>query len=257
MPLPVSFAHALASRLEQVVRNGSLPYLLPDGKSQVAVEFLDRRPVRLAGVTLTACQQRYEAVTERRLRDDLIQAVIEPELARLPEGMGAEPEIYVNPEGPFVGGGPAIHSGLTGRKTGIDAYGEYARHSGAALSGKDPLRIDRVGAYAARYAAKHVVAAGLAEDCELQLSFAIGQPGPISMHVDSFNTGTISDDEIGRRLAVVFDLRPAGIVRSLQLQRLPVRRGGFYRRLAAYGQMGREDLDAPWEQLDRLDALTS
>jgi S-adenosylmethionine synthetase len=257
MPLALVLAHRLARRLDKVCRDGELSYLVPDGKSQVAVEYRARRPLRLHSITLSACQSRTSLVRDTRLRDDLIQAVIEPVLAEQPPALRDGVEIYINPEGPFIGGGPAIHAGLTGRKTAIDTYGEYARHSGAALSGKDPLRIDRAGAYIARYAAKQVVAAGLAEDCELQLSYAVGRAQPISVHVDTFNTGRIPDDAIVRRILTTFDLRPAGIVRTLDLQYLPRRRGGFYPHLAVYGQMGREDLQAPWEGLEHVEALRS
>jgi S-adenosylmethionine synthetase len=255
MPLPILLAHRLAQRLERASLERTLDYLVPDGKSQVAVEYHARRPVRLHSVTLIACQSRGAQVPASRLRDDVIQYVIEPVLADQPTELRQSVALHVNPEGPFLGGGPSIHAGLTGRKTAIDTYGEYARHSGAALSGKDPLRVDRAGAYAARHAAKQVVAAGLAEDCELQLSYAVGQAQPISVHVETFNTGRIPDDEIQRRIVAAFDLRPGGIVRSLGLQHLPARHGGFYRKLAAYGHMGREDLEAPWERLDKMDAV--
>ncbi|MCF7984059.1 MAG: methionine adenosyltransferase [Thiohalocapsa sp.] len=257
MPLPLFLAHRLVERLDEVTRKRTLNYLIPDGKSQVAVRYADRRPVALHSVTLTACQSRGAGIAPAQLRDDLIQCVIEPVLAEQRASLREGVQFHINPEGPFIGGGPSIHAGLTGRKTAIDTYGECARHSGAALSGKDPLRIDRAGAYAARYAAKHVVAAGLADDCELQLSYAVGQARPISVYVDTFNTGAIDDAEISRRVLANFELRPAGITRALGLQSLPRRHGGFYRHLAAYGHMGRVDLDAPWERLDRLDSLTT
>lgn len=257
MPLPLVLAHRLVERLDRATREGALGYLVPDGKSQVAVHYQERRPVRLHSITLTACQSRRSQVPEARLRDDLIQCVIEPVLAEQPDAFRRDVDIFINPEGPFIGGGPSIHAGLTGRKTAIDTYGECARHSGAALSGKDPLRIDRAGAYVARYAAKQVVAAGLAEDCELQLSYAVGQSRPISVYVDTFNTGHIDDAEISQRILAHFDLRPAAITRALELQSMPRTRGSFYRELAAYGHMGREDIDAPWERLDRVDALKS
>ncbi len=255
MPLTLVLAHRLARRLDQTCRDRELDYLVPDGKSQVAVEYRARRPLRLRSVTLTACQSRTAQVEAARLRDDLIQTVIEPVLSALPPGLTAGAAIHINPEGPFIGGGPSIHAGLTGRKTAIDTYGEYARHSGAALSGKDPLRIDRAGAYIARYVAKQVVAAGLAEDCELQLSYAVGQARPISVSVDTFRTGRVADESIVRRILDTFDLRPGAIVRALDLQHLPRKRGGFFRDLAAYGHMGREDLQSPWEALGHVEAL--
>jgi S-adenosylmethionine synthetase len=191
-----------------------------------------------------------------RLQSDLIHGVITPVLGEQPIAPDGDTHYFINPEGPVIGGGPAVHSGLTGRKTGIDTYGEYARHSGAALSGKDPMRIDRVGAYAARYAAKNAVAAGLAGECEVQLSYSIGSAGPVSLRVRTFGRGRIDDDEIARRLRDTFDFRIGAIVRDLRLRRLPGEHPqGFYRRLATYGHMGRTDLDAPWEQTDRAAQL--
>lgn len=255
MPLPILLAHALAARLEVVARQGELAYLLPDGKSQVAIVYEDRRPVRLHSVGLAASQYAERAVEQGRLHDELMQAVIEPVLAEYALQVDAQTAYYLNPEGPFLGGGPKVHCGLTGRKTAVDNYGDYARHNGSALSGKDPLRIDRVGAYIARYLAKQVVAAGLARDCEIQVTYTVGQARPISLQVETFNTGSLADEEIARRLAAGFDLSPAGIVRALDLQHIAGRAGGFYRHLAAYGHMGRLDLQAPWERLDGVDAL--
>lgn len=255
MPLPITLASRLVKKLEEEIKNGGLDYLMPDGKSQVAVEYKGRAPVRVHGVGLIACQNSDSNVTLKRLRDDLVQAVIEPVMADAEMSLDDKTDFYLNPEGPFLGGGPKIHSGLTGRKTAMDTYGEYARHSGSALSGKDPLRVDRVGAYAARYAAKNVVAAGLAEDCEVQLTYTVGQAKPISIQVDTFNTGTIPDRGIEARIRKHFDLRPAVMVKALGLQHLPSKSGRFYRDLAAYGHMGREDLEAPWERLDRVDRL--
>jgi len=257
MPLPVVLAHALARGLEQAARGGDLPYLMPDGKTQVAVAYRDWEPSRIHGISLAVCRRPGVAVTERRVRDDLIQAVVEPVFAgcRLCPDNGTR--YAFNPEGPFFGGGPQVHCGLTGRKTAVDCYGGLARHGGAALSGKDPLRIDRVGAYAARWVAKQVVAADLAGRCELQLSYVAGEAHPLSIQVDSFNTGRIPDTEIESRIRRVFDLRPAAIVRDLGLQAIAARPGGFYRHLAAYGHMGREDLDAPWERLDQVADLAA
>ena len=251
MPLPIVMAHTLARRLHEGRR--TLKYLGPDAKAQVGINYEGPRPRRVHSVTIVATQNTASEPRPERLRDDLIQQVVEPVLKQvLPDGWhGAQ--IAINPEGPVVGGGPALHAGLTGRKNDIDTYGEFARHSGAALSGKDPLRIDRTGAYAARHAAKQIVAAGLATQCELQLSYSIGHARPVGVRVETFGTGTLDDGELERRVAQHFDFRPAAIVRRFGLQRLPKRRGGFYRQLAVFGQMGREDADAPWERLDALD----
>jgi S-adenosylmethionine synthetase len=256
MPLPIWLAHRLADKLDDADVSKALPYLLPDGKTQVAIEYRSGEPSRIHSITLVASQATRDAVSPSQLQDDLISHVVEPVLKA--EGLRADEgtRIHVNPEGPLVGGGPAAHSGLTGRKTGIDTYGEYARHSGTALSGKDPMRIDRVGAYIARYAAKNVVAAGLARECEVQLSYAIGVPEPVSIRVRSFGTGSVDEDEIRERLVRAVDLRPAGIVRDLGLRKLPAQHPeGFYRRLAVYGHMGRTDMDVPWEWTDKVDAL--
>jgi len=191
-------------------------------------------------------------------RDGPSQKVIEPVFRDEPVRPDADTRVYVNPEGPFEIGGPSVHAGLTGRKNAIDTYGEYARHSGAALSGKDPSRIDRTGAYAARYAAKNVVAAGLADECEVLLSYAIGQARPVSVQVETFGTGRVSDTEIGARLEAQFDFRPAAIVRAFNLRQLPtLTKGGFYRRLAAYGHVGRMDIGLPWERTDKTAVLGS
>jgi len=244
-------AHALARRLHAARRE--LKYLGADAKAQVGVVYEGRTARRVHSVTVVATQQRSGEPKPERLRDDLIERVVEPVLCTLlPKGChGAQ--VAINPEGPVVGGGPALHAGLTGRKNDIDTYGEFARHSGAALSGKDPLRIDRSGAYAARHAAKQIVAAGLASQCELQLSYSIGHARPLSVRVETFGTGKVDDGELERRVAQHFDFRPAAIARRFGLQRLPRREHGFYRQLAVYGQIGREDLDAPWERLDAVD----
>jgi S-adenosylmethionine synthetase len=255
MPLPIELAHSLARGLETASRSGDFPYLMPDGKSQVAVVYRDRLPRRIHSVSLVICRRPGVRVDERRMRDDLIQTVIEPVFATRAIRPDAVTRFFFNPEGPFVGGGPQVHCGLTGRKTEIDCYGHFARHGGAALSGKDPLRIDRVGAYAARYVAKNLVAAGLADSCEVQLSYTAGEAQPLSVQVEGFKTGTFVDTDLEGRVRRHFDLRPAAIVRDLGLQEIAARPRGFYRHLAAYGHMGREDLDAPWERLDRVDAL--
>jgi S-adenosylmethionine synthetase len=256
MPLPISIAHALVRRLDDPALDRELPYLLPDAKVQVGVEYRGNRPVRIHSVAVETSQREGSAPGADRLSADVIHGVITPVLAEQSVAPDADTHYFINPEGPVIGGGPAVHSGLTGRKTGIDTYGEYARHSGAALSGKDPMRIDRVGAYAARYAAKNVVAAGLARECEVQLSYSIGAAGPVSLRVRTLGTGTIDDDDIARRLRATFDFRIGAIVRDLRLRELPGEHPeGFYRRLAAYGQMGRTDFDVPWERTDRAGQL--
>ena len=256
MPLPIYLAHRLADVLDSPELKKRLPYLLPDGKTQVGIEYTAGRPSRIYSITLIACQTDEQAVDPGHLRDDLIKEVVTPVLKKGPLQVDDRTRVFVNPEGPVIGGGPTAHSGLTGRKTGIDTYGEYARHSGAALSGKDPLRIDRVGAYAARYAAKNVVAAGLASECEVQLSYSIGSSGPVSLRVRTFGTGEVDDKALKDRLVQIIDFRLGAIVRDMQLQRLPTaRKGRFYQSLAVYGQIGRIDLDVPWERTDQAEAL--
>jgi S-adenosylmethionine synthetase len=255
MPLPIMLAHRLSRRLEEVAINGELEYLVPDGKCQAAIAYEDRSPVRIHSLGLIGCQKEDKPVSAKRLRDDLIGAVLEPVMAEQSLNMDEKTQLYLNPEGAFLGGGPKSHSGLTGRKTAVDTYGEYARHNASALSGKDPLRIERAGTYAARYVAKHIVAAGLADDCEVQLTYTVALAEPISIQVDTFNTGKIPDKEIEAKIKRHFDLRPAAIVRDLGLQQIANQPGGYYRHLAAYGQMGREDLKAPWEELNKVDQL--
>lgn len=254
MPLPIVLAHALARSLERA--RDELPWLMPDGKAQVAIEYRDRRPTRVHALAILAALDPDRRPKPAEIEEALRAKVIAPCFAAAPVRPDERTRILVNPGGPFLVGGPARHAGLTGRKTGIDTYGEFARHSGAALSGKDPGRIDRIGAYAARWAAKNVVAAGLAESCEVQLSWTIGLSRPVSLVVETFGTGKIADEEIAARLARAIDFRPAAIVRAFDLRRLPARSpAGFFSRLAAYGQVGRSDLDLPWERLDRVEAL--
>jgi S-adenosylmethionine synthetase len=256
MPLPVSIAHELARRLDDPALKSDLPYLLPDAKVQVGVEYQAGRPVRVHSIALETSQLGEGGPAAEHLASDLINGVITPVLAEQPVAPDDRTLLFINPEGPVIGGGPAVHSGLTGRKTGIDTYGEYARHSGAALSGKDPTRIDRIGAYMARYAAKNAVAAGLAGECEVQLSYSIGSAAPVSLRVRTFGSGKVSESEIARRLRATFDFRMGAIVRDLRLRHLPEEHPeGFYRRLAAYGHMGRTDLDVPWERTDRVETL--
>jgi S-adenosylmethionine synthetase len=256
LPLPIWLAHKLARRLSTARFQKGCDWLRPDGKTQVGIEFRARRPARVHSITLLAAHDP-EAVPEpARLRELLIEHVVAPAFVDEPVRPDAATELFVNPDGPFPVGGPSVHAGLTGRKNAIDTYGEYARMGGAALSGKDPLRIDRVGAYAARYAAKNVVAAGLASECEVQLSYAIGRARPVSVQVETFGSGRIADAEIAARIEAQFDFRPAAIVRQFNLRALPaLTRGGFFRRLAAYGHVGRMDLGLPWEATDKARAL--
>jgi S-adenosylmethionine synthetase len=259
MPLPIWLAHKLARRLTSVRRQKLLPYLTPDGKTQVGVEYRDRRPYRIHSITVVAsqgCQPSAGGPDRQQLQDDLRDVIIDDIFQE--EGIKPDRDtyIFINPDGLFIGGGPAVHAGLTGRKTAIDTYGEYARHSGSALSGKDPSRIDRVGAYAARYAAKNVVAAGLAAECEVQLSYSIGLSLPVSVQVETFGTGRIPDEVIATLLKRHFDFRLAGIVKQFNLRRLPsLTKGGFYRKLAVFGHVGRMDIGLPWEVTDKIAAL--
>jgi S-adenosylmethionine synthetase len=256
MPLPIWLAHRFAMRLDSKPVAKELPYLLPDAKAQVGVEYRAGKAARIHSITLVASQTSADVGLER-LRKDLIEQVVEPVLKKTDCSLDSKTKVSVNPEGLLVGGGPSAHSGLTGRKTGVDTYGEFARHSGAALSGKDPLRIDRVGAYAARHVARNIVAAGLAAECEVALSYAVGLPGPVSIRVQTFGTGSLDDLAIMRRVEQHFDLRLGAIVRNFGLTRLPGSAGGegYYRKLACYGQMGRTDLNAPWEDTAKAEGL--
>ena len=249
LPLPVALAHGMVRRLDALRGDGTLPGLMPDGQSQVSVEYRERRPARVATVALVSSvwPEGYGELTA--LRRDLEERVVRPVLAEQAPELAGDTQVLINPHGHLRQGGPELHAGLTGRKTAIDTYGEYARHSGAALSGKDPGRIDRAGAYAARQAARCVVAAGLARECEVQLSYGIGQARPIGLDVETFGTGTLPDEEIKRRLLAAFDFRPAAILARLGLRHLPHEQGRpFYEALATYGQMGRGDLALPWEE---------
>lgn len=244
MPLAISLAHKLAKRLTEVRKNGTLKYLRPDGKTQVTVEYDDDKITRIDTVLIST--QHDEDVSLETIRKDLVKYVIEP---IIPTELYKDTRILVNPTGRFVVGGPVGDSGLTGRKIIVDTYGGFSRHGGGAFSGKDPTKVDRSAAYAARYVAKNIVGAGLAKKCELQLSYAIGVAKPISVMVDTFGTGVVSDDVLSKAVSKVFDLRPAAIIRDLDLRR-PI-----YRQLAAYGHMGREELGVAWEKLDKVDAL--
>jgi S-adenosylmethionine synthetase len=259
MPLPIWLAHRLARRLTAARLQKTLPYLEPDGKTQVGVEYRNGRPSRIHSITVIASQDRSAAdggPDEDKLRSDMIESIVRPVFQDEEIKPDNGTRMFINPDGAFVTGGPSIHSGLTGRKNAIDTYGEYSRHSGAALSGKDPSRIDRIGAYAARYAAKNVVAAGLASSCEVQLSYTIGLARPVSVQIETFGTGRIPDAAIAEAVERHFEFRPAGIVRQFNLRRLPsLVKGGFYRKLAAYGHVGRMDIGLPWELTDKAALL--
>jgi S-adenosylmethionine synthetase len=255
MPLPIHLAQKLAMQLTKVRKQMQLPYLSPDGKVQVGVTFIDGQPKSIHSVTITANQQNKSKPSLKTLRGDVLEAVVKPVFKNEPLGLARKTKIHVNPDGAHLGG-PTRHSGLSGRKNAIDTYGEYSRHSGKALSGKDPLRIDRIGAYAARYAAKNVVAAGLANQCEIMLSYSIGQTGPVSLQVQTFGTGKVSDKRIAKILQAHFDFRLAGILKQFDLRRLPAESPkGFFERLAAYGHFGRTDMDLPWEKTDKAKGL--
>ena len=245
MPMPISLAHKLAKKLTEVRKDGVLDYLRPDGKTQVTVEYEDGVPVRVD--TIVVSSQHSPDVAIEKLREDIIREVIIPTIpAQL---IDEKTKYFINPTGRFVVGGPNGDSGLTGRKIIVDTYGGYARHGGGAFSGKDPTKVDRSAAYAARWVAKNIVAAGLAKKCEVQLAYAIGVAKPVSVMVDTFGTGTVSENEIERAVSEVFDLRPYAIIEQLDLRK-PI-----YRQLAAYGHMGREDLSVLWEKTDKVDAL--
>ena len=245
MPLPISLAHKLAKRLTQVRKDGTLSYLRPDGKSQVTVEYDGDTPVRVDAVVISS--QHAPEIDMQQLREDIKREVILPVVpAQL---VDENTKFFINPTGRFVVGGPQGDSGLTGRKIIVDTYGGMGRHGGGAFSGKDPTKVDRSAAYAARWVAKNIVAAGIARRCEVQLAYAIGVAQPVSIRVDTFGTGSVAEERIEQAVAQVFDLRPAAIIETLGLRR-PI-----YRRLAAYGHMGREDLGVRWEETDRTDAL--
>ena len=246
MPYPISMAHKLALQLTKVRKDGTLPYLRPDGKTQVTVEYDEEgRPFRIDAVVLST--QHGEEVSQEQIHADIRKYVFDPILPK--EMLDEETKYYINPTGRFVIGGPQGDSGLTGRKIIVDTYGGYARHGGGAFSGKDPTKVDRSACYAARYVAKNIVAAGLAEKCEIQLSYAIGVAQPTSVMVDTFGTGKLSDQKLTEIVRENFDLRPAGIIRMLDLRR-PI-----YRQTAAYGHFGRTDIDVPWEKTDMAEKL--
>ena len=245
MPLPISLAHKLAKRLAQVRKEGILDYLRPDGKTQVTVEYEDDKPVRIDTIIIST--QHADTVTLEQIRRDMKKQVIAPVVD--PSLLDEKTKYFINPTGRFVIGGPQGDSGLTGRKLIVDTYGGYARHGGGAFSGKDPTKVDRSAAYAARWVAKNIVAAGLARRCEVQLAYAIGVANPVSIRVDSFGTGKYSDDQLAKAVETVFDLRPTAIIKQLNLRK-PI-----YRQLASYGHMGREELGVAWEKTDRTQEL--
>ena len=245
MPMPISLAHKMAKKLTQVRKDGILDYLRPDGKTQVTVEYDDDKPVRVDAVVVSS--QQSPDVDIQKLREDIKREVI---LTTVPaELIDENTKFYINPTGRFVVGGPNGDSGLTGRKLIVDTYGGYARHGGGAFSGKDPTKVDRSAAYASRWVAKNVVAAGLAKKCEVQLAYAIGVAHPVSIMVDTFGTATVDEDKIEQAIEKVFDLRPHAIIKQLDLRK-PI-----YKNLAAYGHMGREDLGVSWEKLDKVEEL--
>ena len=245
MPIPIDLAHRLARKLSEMRKSDFLSYLRPDGKTQVTVEYEDNKPIRVDTVVIST--QHHPDVTQDQIRRDLLQYVVYPTIPR--ELLDEDTKYFINPTGRFVIGGPQGDAGLTGRKIIVDTYGGMARHGGGAFSGKDPTKVDRSGAYAARYVAKNVVAAGLAERCELQIAYAIGVARPVSVSIETFGTGKIADDKIVEFVLKTFDLRPAGIIKALDLRR-PI-----YRQTAAYGHFGRTDLDLPWEKTDKAETL--
>lgn len=245
MPMPISLAHKLSKKLTDVRKNGTLKYLRPDGKTQVTIEYVDGKPQRVDTIVIST--QHSEDVSVEQIHDDMIEYVIKPVVD--PKLLDDETKYYINPTGRFVIGGPQGDSGLTGRKIIVDTYGGYARHGGGAFSGKDPTKVDRSACYAARYVAKNVVAAGLADKCEVQLAYAIGVAKPVSVYVDTFGTNKVSEEAIAKAINEVFDLRPASIIRELGLRR-PI-----YKQTAAYGHFGRTDIELPWEKCDKAEIL--
>ena len=263
MPMPIALAHRLARQLSVVRKNGTLPYLRPDGKTQVTVVYENNKPVAIDTILISTQHDAAidgisdEAEVQKRIKADLWTYVVLPSFADTSVQPNDQTRYLVNPTGKFVIGGPQGESGLTGRKIIVDTYGGYARHGGGAFSGKDPTKVDRSAAYAARHAAKNIVAAGLASKCELQISYAIGVARPTSMHIDTSGTGKIDDETLLRLVKDHFDLRPAAIIKNFNLQNLPSERDGrFYQDVAAYGHFGRNDLDLPWERLDKVEILT-
>ncbi|MBX2860735.1 MAG: methionine adenosyltransferase [Vampirovibrio sp.] len=262
MPLPIHVAHGLVRQLADVRKNETMKYLRPDGKSQVTVEYIDGKPSRIDTVVIsTQHDPEIEGIADNdkvqaRITEDMKKHVIDPVFADLSVKPDSSTKYFINPSGRFVVGGPQGDAGLTGRKIIVDTYGGYSRHGGGAFSGKDPTKVDRSAAYALRYVAKNLVAAGIADKCEVQVGYAIGVAKPVSVNVHTFGTGKISDDDIAELVLAHFDLRPAAIIKHFDLQGKPGKENGiFYRKVAAYGHMGRPDLNLPWEALDKVDAL--
>jgi S-adenosylmethionine synthetase len=262
MPLPISLAHRISRKLAAVRKTGQLPYLRPDGKTQVTVAYEDNRPVAIDTILVstqhapTIGDITDEAAVHAKIKEDLWSMVVLPVFSDLEVQPDRNTRFLVNPTGKFVVGGPQGDAGLTGRKIIVDTYGGYSRHGGGAFSGKDPTKVDRSAAYACRYVAKNIVAAGLADKCEVQLSYAIGVARPVSVMIDTFGTGKIDDDRLLELITHHFELRPAGIIQTFNLRNLPAERGGrFYQDVAAYGHFGRNDLDLPWEQTDKAALL--
>ncbi len=262
MPLPISLAHRLARRLAAVRKMGQLPYLRPDGKTQVTIAYEDGRPVSIDTILISTQHTASigditeQAEVQAKIKEDLWTAVVQPVFADDDIQPDDQTRFLVNPTGKFVVGGPQGDSGLTGRKIIVDTYGGYSRHGGGAFSGKDPTKVDRSAAYASRYVAKNIVAAGLADKCEVQLSYAIGVARPVSILVETFGTGKIDDEQLLELVLQHFELRPAGIIQAFNLQGVPSERGGrFYQDVAAYGHFGRSDLNLPWEQTDKAALL--
>ncbi|MBC6473911.1 MAG: methionine adenosyltransferase [Hormoscilla sp. GM102CHS1] len=262
MPLPISLAHRICRRMAAVRKTGQLPYLRPDGKSQVTVAYEDGRPVGIDTILIstqhapTIGSITDEAAVQAKIKEDLWSAVVQPTFSDIDIKPDDRTRFLVNPTGKFVVGGPQGDAGLTGRKIIVDTYGGYSRHGGGAFSGKDPTKVDRSAAYACRYAAKNIVAAGLAEKCEVQLSYAIGVARPVSMLIETFGTGKVDEDSLLEAVKKIFEFRPAGIIQTFNLRNLPGERGGrFYQDVAAYGHFGRPDLELPWEQTDKAELL--
>lgn len=262
MPMPISLAHRISRQLALVRKTGKLPYLRPDGKTQVTVIYEDGKPVGIDTIlvstqhTATIGELTENTAVQAKIKEDLWSAVVQPVFADIEVKPDAETKFLVNPTGKFVIGGPQGDAGLTGRKIIIDTYGGYSRHGGGAFSGKDPTKVDRSAAYACRYVAKNIVAAGLADKCEVQLSYAIGVAKPMSMLIETFGTGKVDENKLLEVVKNNFELRPAGIIQTFNLQRLPAERGGrFFQEVAAYGHVGRTDLDLPWEQTDKAELL--
>ncbi len=262
MPMPISLAHRISRRLAAVRKTGELSYLRPDGKTQVSVAYEDGKPVGIDTIlistqhTATIGEITDGAAVQAKIKEDLWTAVVEPVFDDIDVKPDADTKFLVNPTGKFVIGGPQGDSGLTGRKIIVDTYGGYSRHGGGAFSGKDPTKVDRSAAYACRYVAKNIVAAGLADQCEVQLSYAIGVARPVSILIETFGTGKVDDDLLLDLVQKHFELRPAGIIQTFNLRGLPAQRGGrFYQDLAAYGHLGRTDLDLPWEKTDKAEIL--